>query len=617
MTAPSQPSSEPTVPVSVPSTRSVSISPTAVRCYRYALCPTPRQAKTITHAAGQARRFWNELGKLHRWAEQEQRYGRREALLHEYGRILAAKTLVGRAVEKARKLMAERGIGSLEEAIAVARAEQVQLARRYGRRRLALAYAMERALENSKQKDLVLSAQVVVSLTRRFSEANTLYIAGKRPKARLKADKQTVSLQRQVKAVEDSPVDFAAGTVDIATMVGSECCRSVRAVLHRPLPVGARVKQVVIASTSIRTFLVVMVEAPTTAFLYQVPAVAPDAVAGIDPGRKTALSVSDTTGGRQFTIEPPLLQDQRFLRKQRRLKRKADRQFRAANPKRFDEKGRWKKPEGAATITGGLRETRRKLAVGRRHIADARQNAYHLGANQLLQEFAVVGVGTWRGRGKAPGRGKSKRAQNRKDHGNAIAGFARLLRDKAARSSHPRQVLDICEKFTTKHCYDCGEPTGPSGLKDLKVRVWTCSHCGQTHQRDFASARAIARRTLAQTAAGAQPAQPEPPIKAARTPAAPSTKGCGRKAHKKSPLARNLASKPERRSGVSAASPPHGDEPVGVEVAAKPAPCSQPPNWYQPDLPLGIDKDALRPRRRHANSGTPAASDEEIVTLSW
>ena len=71
---------------------------TAVRCYRYALRPTPDQWRAIGHAQAQARRLWNEMVALLKWAEREQRNGRREALLHEYGHILAGKAITGAAV---------------------------------------------------------------------------------------------------------------------------------------------------------------------------------------------------------------------------------------------------------------------------------------------------------------------------------------------------------------------------------------------------------------------------------------------------------------------------------------------------------------------------------------
>lgn len=579
-----------------------------VRCYRFALRPTPVQARAMARATGQARRQWNELVALLRWAENEQRHGRREALVHEYGRILAGKKLWGMAFKKARKLMVERGLMTEEEAIAISRAEQVETVRKWGRRALALAYAVERAQANAKRKPLIFSAQTVVAIVRKFERANTHYVSGKRRRPRFKAKRGPVTLQRQIDPDNVNAVDFVRGTVDLASLLGSECCRAVPTRLHRPLHAGAKIKQMAVTSTATRSFVILMVEAPAAAFLRPVPEVLSSTVAGIDPGCKTALTVSDTTGEVQFSIEPPLFHDRPFLKSLKRFQRRAARQLRAANPARLDEKGCWKKGRGPVVVTKNWCKTRAKLAEGMRHIADARRDVYHLAANRLLREFAVVGIGNWRGKkkvpkkskgqraqkrrdhgrkkDKTPKKGKGQRAQNRRNHGNALGMFTRMLNEKAQWCSRPRHVLTIQEAYTTRSCPDCGELTGPNGTKDLGVRVWTCTSCGQTHQRDFASARAIARRTLAKTAAGAQPAQPEPSPKKARTPAAPSTQVHARTERARSPLARKTASERERRTGVSAAPIPTGRGSVGVEVAKEPAPCSQPPIWQQPDLPL-------------------------------
>ncbi len=574
-----------------------------VRCYRFALRPAPMQARALARATGQARRQWNEMVALLRWAENEQRHGRREALLHEYGRILQTKKLWGAAFTKARQIMRERGLTDEAQAIALSRAEQAQAARKHGRRGLALAYAVERAQANVKRKPLVFSAQTAVAIVRKFDKANAHYVGGRRGRPHFKRGRGPVTLQRQIDPDNVNTVDFARGTVDLASLTGSECCRAVPVVLHRPLPEGAKIKQIAITSTSARTFIILMVEAPAAAFMRPVPALSPSVVAGIDPGRHTALSVSDAEGRVQFSIKPPLDYDRRFLRRRRRLQRRASRQHRAANPARLDEKGCWKKSRAKVVVSQGWRRTCARMGVRPRHVAAARRETYHLEANRLLREFAVVGIGNWRGNGRG------WRAQNRRDHGNALGLFTRLLKEKAPWCSQSRQVVDVHEAYTTRACTDCGALTGPSGEKDLGVRIWTCTSCGQTHQRDFASARAIARRALAQTAAGAQPAQPELPQGKARTPAASPTQVPDRPVRTASPSARNPVSASERRRGVSAVSLPPRDGAVGMGVAATPAPYSPPPSLaYQPELPLGMVRTAAgkptRPSRARSQLGS-------------
>ncbi len=574
-----------------------------VRNYRYALQPTHVQKQSLVRASDRSRREWNELVKLAAWAENEQRFGRREALIHRFGNLLADKKIVGRAVGQARALMKKHGFSSETEAIVFARSEQVREIRQQDKHFLTVQYAIERARNNfgkkrtpskAKKKECGLSRKTFEAIVRRFQEASTQYWKGQRGRPRAKNLHDSVGLQWQLDPRCVDPVDFERGTVDIAAMVGSPCCQGVRVALHRDLPPGAWIKQLALRFTPTRTFLVVGIEAPAASLQRRVPEVPSNAVAGIDPGRRTALTVSDTCGNVQFSIQPPILRDQGFLRKGRRWHRLANRQVRRANSKRFDENtGRWKQGSGPLVRTAGLRNTRLKIAKAFRHLADARREVYHLAANQMLREFAVVGVGSWRGQGKAFGTGATRRGQNRKDHDNAVSEFVNLLRDKAQRSSPSRQVLDIDEAYTTRCCVDCGARTGPNGLKDLKVRVWTCVNCGQTHQRDFASARAIARRTLAQTAAGAPLVQPEPVFssteKQARNPAASVTKArVRRRARAKSPLTRKTVFEPERRSGGSAALPACRPEAVGVQPVSKTTPCSRPPNWLEPDLPFGF-----------------------------
>ena len=567
---------------------------TVCRCYRYALRLTPTQAKALGHASDQARRVWNELCALLRWAEREQRFGRREALLHAYGRLLDQKKRAGKAIIKAHRLMEQHGLPSLDAAYALARNERMEdVRRRLTARQFAVEYALERVQSNARSKRLCFSTQTALAVIQNFETAARLYAAGKRNRPRFKVQGDPVTLQRQIGHGTCSPVDFTRGTVDLSTVLGSVCAKAVRAVLHRPLPPGGQIKQVAVASTPTRAYAVCMVEAPAAAFVREVPQAPPTAVAGIDPGRTTAFSVASLDGASTFAIQPPLFRNARYLCRLRRLERRADRQLHAANPDCRNQKGRWTKRIDKLVRSAGYRRTRLRIARGRGHIVAARREAYHLAANRLVAEYALIGVGHWRGRGKAGGIGGWRRAQNRRDYDNALAEFVDLLKDKAARCSSPRQVVDVHEAFTTRHCFDCGEPSGPRGRHGLKVREWTCARCGAHHQRDFASARVIARRALAEAAAGALPAQPEPK-KNGSNPAASPTGKRARKARVKPSLATEKrarspraveypsmpkrASERARRSGVSAAPRPTGREADGVGWTCRTAPCSQPPN---------------------------------------
>ena len=133
---------------------------TATRCYRYALRLTPTQAKMLARASDQARRVWNELCALLCSAEREQRFGRREALLHAYGRLLDQKKRAGKAITKAHDLMEQHGLPDLDAAYVFARNQRVEdVRRRLTPRQFAVEYALERVQSNARRKRLCFSAQ--------------------------------------------------------------------------------------------------------------------------------------------------------------------------------------------------------------------------------------------------------------------------------------------------------------------------------------------------------------------------------------------------------------------------------------------------------------------------
>jgi IS605 OrfB family transposase len=66
-----------------------------------------------------------------------------------------------------------------------------------------------------------------------------------------------------------------------------------------------------------------------------------------------------------------------------------------------------------------------------------------------------------------------------------------LLQYKALRLG--AQYVEVNESWSSCTCADCLQRTGPRGLRQLGVRVWTCAVCGVEHQRDINSAHNILR----------------------------------------------------------------------------------------------------------------------------
>jgi len=116
--------------------------------------------------------------------------------------------------------------------------------------------------------------------------------------------------------------------------IGGPVCEHVPLVYHRPIPGTAKIKQVAITLRGERVFVVLMIEAPASELTRTFPP-AGGRVAGIDQGRKIALSLSTPDGAIRNQFQPPLSRDSGFLRRSSRLERKADRQLRAGNPDLF------------------------------------------------------------------------------------------------------------------------------------------------------------------------------------------------------------------------------------------------------------------------------------------
>jgi putative transposase len=72
------------------------------------------------------------------------------------------------------------------------------------------------------------------------------------------------------------------------------------------------------------------------------------------------------------------------------------------------------------------------------------------------------------------------------------AGWAMLktqLQYKGQQAGRSVRIID--ERYTTRVCSSCKAHTGPSDLHMLAVRIWVCSECGDTHDRDVNAARNI------------------------------------------------------------------------------------------------------------------------------
>ena len=81
-----------------------------------------------------------------------------------------------------------------------------------------------------------------------------------------------------------------------------------------------------------------------------------------------------------------------------------------------------------------------------------------------------------------------------------------------------RCVQIVNERDTTRTCSSCGARTGPTGLDMLAVRVWMCSGCGDTHDRDVNAAKNIllAGRSPPSVSGNEPPVSAAPPSQTSR-----------------------------------------------------------------------------------------------------
>jgi IS605 OrfB family transposase len=158
------------------------------------------------------------------------------------------------------------------------------------------------------------------------------------------------------------------------------------------------------------------------------------------------------------------------------------------------EAGRW-----TTAFEGKLAQAQRcghKRQAKRLHkkAANCRKDALHKFASKLVGECGAIYIGDV---------SSSKLARTRMAKSVLDSGWG-MLRTMLQYKGHQagRIVEVVNESFTTRACSNCGQFTGPKGLKQLGVTGWVCSGCGAEHARDINAARNILARGLTGPSAG-------------------------------------------------------------------------------------------------------------------
>lgn len=145
---------------------------------------------------------------------------------------------------------------------------------------------------------------------------------------------------------------------------------------------------------------------------------------------------------------------------------------------------RYRQLEAQLAVAQRARKKKRVRAIHAR-IANGRKDDLHKASLEIAKKYRTIFVGDV---------SSSKLARTKLAKSVLDAGwydFKQMLSYKAL--MYGGRVIEVDERYTSRGCSGCGALSGPKGPKDLGVREWTCSECGETHDRDVNAARNILR----------------------------------------------------------------------------------------------------------------------------
>lgn len=146
------------------------------------------------------------------------------------------------------------------------------------------------------------------------------------------------------------------------------------------------------------------------------------------------------------------------------------------------EAGRWTQ-RNAERLANAQRRGKKQAKRIHRKIARCRADALHKFSRSVVDRYQMIFVGDVSSSSLA----KTKMAKSVMDSG--WYALKQMLQYKGEHAGRTVQVVN--ERYTTRACSGCGALTGPAGRTCLVVRQWTCSDCGDIHDRDVNAARNI------------------------------------------------------------------------------------------------------------------------------
>jgi IS605 OrfB family transposase len=126
---------------------------------------------------------------------------------------------------------------------------------------------------------------------------------------------------------------------------------------------------------------------------------------------------------------------------------------------------------------------RRQAKRLHRTAARRRHDALHKFSRRMVDQYQTIIVGDV---------SSAQLAKTRMAKSVLDAGWGLLRKQLQFKSEYAgRSFHIVSERNTTRGCSGCGAFTGPTGLDSLVVRAWSCSACGDMHDRDVNAARNI------------------------------------------------------------------------------------------------------------------------------
>lgn len=147
------------------------------------------------------------------------------------------------------------------------------------------------------------------------------------------------------------------------------------------------------------------------------------------------------------------------------------------------EAGRWTQRNAERLASAQRRGHKNQAKRIHRKIKRCRADALHKFSRSIVDRYQTIFVGDV---------SSSKLVKTRMAKSVHDSGWGMLKTQLQYKGQQAGRCVSIVnERNTTRACSSCGALTGPAGLDMLVVRQWTCSECGDAHDRDINAARNI------------------------------------------------------------------------------------------------------------------------------